>query len=155
MGELCVPTVGAKGVESQAADSQADRSHQAEWPSRFTDVQPLRRRCQAEQSPTPVWIRRERTAKQKGFVERDNYRGHVGLDQIAAQSWTSRGCGITDCWNLESMHFLLSHVELVLRSESRAETKGDSVAPGCWEKSAYPLLKSGFASLFCKYWLMR
>lgn len=89
-------------------------------------------------------------------MERENYRGHVGLDQTVAQSWINRDCGTNDCWNLELMVFFLSHVELVLGGESRAKNEEDDhVAPGCWEKSAFHVLELGFSGLFCKHWLMR
>lgn len=56
------------------------------------------------------------------------------LDQIAAQSWTRRYCVITYYWNLESVQFLLSQVELVLGTESKVETiEGTQVASVCRE----------------------
>ena len=52
------------------------------------------------------------------------------------------------------MLFLLSHVELVLGSENKAETKGrDYVAAVCQEKSAYQLLRISLLGTWGLTWL--
>lgn len=41
--------------------------------------------------PPPSYVLREYTTEQKGLVGRGIYRGYIGFDKIAAQSWTGKG----------------------------------------------------------------
>lgn len=92
-----MPTIGAKSVESKVTDLRARRPggiRQADGPADAQVSSPREGGTQPSRTP-PLSVSRENKQQEKGFLERENRRGPVeGLDQIAAQSWTRRNCGI-------------------------------------------------------------
>lgn len=50
-------------------------------------------------------------------------------EQIAAQNWARRNYGIIDYGNLESVQFLLCHIELICGTENGSETLRELSGP--------------------------
>lgn len=95
VGELCANNRSQEcGIQGNWFKGPQARRHQADGPADAQVSSPREGGTQPSRTP-PLSVSRENKQQEKGFLERENRRGPVeGLDQIAAQSWTRRNCGI-------------------------------------------------------------